>query len=180
MRLKGEASPPDTRSFALKTLMGHKHGAGIIKMKKGQNNPRTGGTSPRPLSDPAASRVTGSVSQCSSQGLPLLVKFILTGCFREQNVPILSSLLHSQVLQNVKCVLLVTQSRSTFVTPWTVARQAPLSVGFSRQKYGSGLPFPSPGDLPDLGIEPVCLALASRFFTAELPGKYSSPGAALQ
>ena len=41
-----------------------------------------------------------------------------------------------------------------FVTPWTVARQAPLSVGFSRQEYWSGLPFPSPGDLPDLGIEP--------------------------
>ena len=40
-----------------------------------------------------------------------------------------------------------------FVTLWTVARRAPLSVGFSRQKYGSGLPFPSPGDLPDPVIE---------------------------
>ena len=40
-----------------------------------------------------------------------------------------------------------------FATPWTVAHQAPLSMGFSRQEYWSGLPFPSPGDLPDLGIE---------------------------
>ena len=40
-----------------------------------------------------------------------------------------------------------------FVTPWTVAHQAPLSMGFSRQEYWSGLPFPSPGDLPDPGIE---------------------------
>ena len=57
-----------------------------------------------------------------------------------------------------------------FVTPWTVACQAPLSVGFPRQEYWSGLPFPSPGDLPDPGIEPVSLtspawALAGRFFT---------------
>ena len=42
-----------------------------------------------------------------------------------------------------------------FVTPWTVARQVHLSMGFSRQEYWSGLPFPPPGDLPDLGIEPV-------------------------
>ena len=40
------------------------------------------------------------------------------------------------------------------VTPWTVAHQAPPSMGFSRQEYWSGFPFPSPGDLPDLGIEP--------------------------
>ena len=42
-----------------------------------------------------------------------------------------------------------------FVTPWTVARQAPLSMGFLRQGYLSGLPLPSPGDLPDPGIEPT-------------------------
>ena len=41
-----------------------------------------------------------------------------------------------------------------FVTPWTVAYQAPLSMEFSRQEYWNGLPFPSPGDLPDPGIEP--------------------------
>ena len=60
------------------------------------------------------------------------------------------------------------------VTPWTVAHQASLSTEFSRQEYWSGWPFPSPGDLPDSGIEPVALespALAGRFFTTEPPGK---------
>ena len=55
-----------------------------------------------------------------------------------------------------------------------VARQAPLSMGFSRQEYWSGLPFPPPGDLPDPGIEPaspVSLALAGGFLTTEPPGK---------
>ena len=45
------------------------------------------------------------------------------------------------------------------MTPWTVAHQAPLSMGFSRQEYWRGLPFPSPGDLPDLGNEPRSPAL---------------------
>ena len=44
-----------------------------------------------------------------------------------------------------------------FVTPWTVAHQAPLCMEFSRQEYCSGLPFPTPGDLPDPGTEPVSL-----------------------
>ena len=55
-----------------------------------------------------------------------------------------------------------------FVTLWTVARQAPLSMGFSRQEYWSGLPFSPPGDLPDPRIELVSLTspgLAGRFFT---------------
>ena len=54
------------------------------------------------------------------------------------------------------------------MTPWTVAHQAPLSMGFSRQEYWSGLPLPSPGDLPDPKIEPTSLkssALAGGFFT---------------
>ena len=50
-----------------------------------------------------------------------------------------------------------------FETPWT--HQAPLSMGFSRQEYWSGLPFPPPGDFPDPGIEPVSPALAGGFFT---------------
>ena len=58
---------------------------------------------------------------------------------------------------------------SDCVTPWTVACQAPLSMGFSRQEDWSGLPFPSPGDLPHPGIKPASLtsspALAGRFFT---------------
>ena len=52
-----------------------------------------------------------------------------------------------------------------------VARQAPLSRGFFRQEYQSGLPFTSPGDLPDPDIEPTPPALAGRFFTTKSPGK---------
>ena len=52
-----------------------------------------------------------------------------------------------------------------FTTPWTVTYQAPLSMGFSRQQYWSGLPFPSPGDLPDPGIEPGSPALLSQVNT---------------
>ena len=58
-----------------------------------------------------------------------------------------------------------------FVTLWTVAHQAPLSKGFSRQEYWSGLPFPAPGDPPYPEIEPTSPALPGRFFTAEAPGK---------
>ena len=61
-----------------------------------------------------------------------------------------------------------------FGTPWIVANQVPLSVGFPRQEHWSGLPFPPPGDLPDTGIEPVSLmspALAGGFFTTKPPGK---------
>ena len=58
-----------------------------------------------------------------------------------------------------------------FVTPWTVARQAPLSMGFSRQEYCSGLPYPCPGDLPNPGIEPRSPALQADPLLAELPGK---------
>ena len=63
-----------------------------------------------------------------------------------------------------------------FVTPWTVACQAPLSVGFPRQEYWSGLPFPSPGDLPDLGIEPRSPALQADALPSESPGKPSPVG----
>ena len=59
----------------------------------------------------------------------------------------------------------------SFVIPWTVACQAPLSMGFSRQEYLSGLPFTLSGDLPDPGIEPMSPALAGGFFTTEPPGK---------
>ena len=56
-----------------------------------------------------------------------------------------------------------------FVTPWTVAHQAPPSMGFSRQEYWSELPFPSPGDLPDPGIEPRSPALEAAALTSEPP-----------
>ena len=59
----------------------------------------------------------------------------------------------------------------SFVTPWTAACQGPLSMGFSSPEYWSGLPFPSPGDLPRPGIEPTSPALVGGFFTTEPPGK---------
>ena len=65
------------------------------------------------------------------------------------------------VLSHFSCIRL-------FVTPGTLARQAPLSMEFSGQEYWSGLPFPPPGDFPNPGIEPVSLlspALTGRFFT---------------
>ena len=58
-----------------------------------------------------------------------------------------------------------------FATPWTVAYQASLSMGFSRQEYWSGLPFPSPRDLPDPGIEPESPALQADALPSEPPGK---------
>ena len=58
-----------------------------------------------------------------------------------------------------------------FATPWTVAYQAPPSMGFSRQEYWSGLPFPSPGNLPDSGIEPWSPTLQADGLTSEPPGK---------
>ena len=59
----------------------------------------------------------------------------------------------------------------TLATPWTVACQVLLSMGFSRQEYWSGLPFPSPGDLPDPGIEPRSPALQADSLPTELRGK---------
>ena len=56
-----------------------------------------------------------------------------------------------------------------FVAPWTVAYQAPPSMGFSRQEYWSGLPFPSPGDLPHPGIEPGSPTLQADTLTSEPP-----------
>ena len=58
-----------------------------------------------------------------------------------------------------------------FVTPWTITYQAPLSMGFSRQEYWSGLPFPSPGDLPDPVIEPGSPTLQADALPSETLGK---------
>ena len=69
-------------------------------------------------------------------------------------------------MKSLSCVQL-------FVTLWTVAHQAPLSMGFSRQEYWSGLPFPSAGDLPDPGIEPRSPTLQADALTSEPSGKPS-------
>ena len=73
------------------------------------------------------------------------------------------------VVQSLSCVGL-------FCDPRTVVDQAPLSMGFSKQEYWSGLPFPSPGDLPDPGTEPTSPTLAGGFFTTEPPGKSTGKG----
>ena len=75
-------------------------------------------------------------------------------------------ILHMYVVVGVCSVM-----SQLFATPMDC--QAPLFMGFSRQEYWSGLPFPSPEDLPNPGIESVSLALASEFFTSEPPGKPS-------
>ena len=62
----------------------------------------------------------------------------------------------------------VTESCLTLATPWAVGHQAPLSMGFPRQEYWSGLPFPSPGDLPNPGTEPGSPALQADSLPAEL------------
>ena len=66
---------------------------------------------------------------------------------------------------------LVAKSCPTLVTPWTAACQAPLLMGFSRQEYQSGLPFPSPGDLPDPWMEPRSPALQADSLPTELQGR---------
>ena len=64
-----------------------------------------------------------------------------------------------------------TQSCPTLCDPWTVAHQVPPSMGFSRQEYWSGLPFPSPGDLPNPGIKPRSPTLQADALTSAPPGK---------
>ena len=72
--------------------------------------------------------------------------------------------MHEVKVKSLSCVWL-------FETPWTVAHQAPPSMGFSRQEYWNGLPFPFPGDLPDPGIEPGSPTLQADALTSEPPGK---------
>ena len=63
----------------------------------------------------------------------------------------------------------------SFPTPWTVAHQAPLCMGFLKQECWSGLPFPSPGDPPDPGFKPISPALAGEFFTTQPSHPLLSP-----
>ena len=69
----------------------------------------------------------------------------------------------------------VAKSCLTLVSPWTVANQVPLSIGFSRQEYWSELPFPSPGDLPNRGMEPGSPTLQAASLPTELPVKLPFP-----
>ena len=72
----------------------------------------------------------------------------------------------------VKVRMLVPQSCQLFVTPWTAAHQAPLSMGFSKQEYWSGLPLPSPGDLPNTGIKPGVSGMQADSLPSQPPGKF--------
>ena len=94
----------------------------------------------------------------------LLLHLLLDIWAWNKDTVLLSSIQWSEEVKSLSCVRL-------FVTPWTVACQAPLSMGFSRQEYWSGLPFPSPGDLPSPGIEPGSPALEGDALTSEPPGK---------
>ena len=79
---------------------------------------------------------------------------------------------HNLAMKQQPCDHMKSLSRvRLFATPWTVTYQAPLSMGFYRQRYWSGLPFTSPGYLPDPGMEPTFSTLASGFFTTEPLGK---------
>ena len=79
----------------------------------------------------------------------------------------------SRVSAVLRCAPLLSQIR-LFATPWTVAHQAPLCMGFSRQEYWNGLPCPPPGDIPDPGLELGSPALQVDSLSAELPGKPKS------
>ena len=70
------------------------------------------------------------------------------------------------------CCGLVNKSRPTLATPWIIAHQVPLSMGFSRQEYWSRLSFLSPGDLPDPGIKPGSLVLQADSLPSKPPGKH--------
>ena len=84
-----------------------------------------------------------------------------SGAVTAKNPPISPHCIHAQLLSHVWL----------FPTPWTITCQAPLSMGFPRHEYWSGLPFPPSGALPHPGIKPASPALAGRFFTTEPPGK---------
>ena len=114
--------------------------------------------------------VCGTGSQMTSQEATAFIRLVIVAVDSRKRLPSCNSSRNVRMLRRFSCVRL-------FVTPWTVAHQAPLSTGFFRQEYWSGLPCPPPGDLPDPGIKPVSLmspALAGVFFTTEPPGKPTS------
>ena len=98
----------------------------------------------------------------ASSGLPLIQKRVPS-----PNKPLSSERQCVKKVKSLSRVLL-------FATPWTVAYHAPLSMGFSRQEYWSGLPFPSPEDFPDSRIKPESPTLQADALPSELPGKSAS------
>ena len=94
---------------------------------------------------------------------------MLQGHSNQNSMTLAQKQTHRSMEQDRVKVKVKALSRVRLCDPWTVAHQAPLSMGFSRQEYWSGLPFPSPGDLPDPGIEPKSPALQADALTSE-PG----------
>ena len=116
---------------------------------------------------------TGAVTDHQKE-LQTGVKWGISGNVLSQSAPQFSCLedgktviLTSWVVVNIRVKSL--SHVQLFATPWTVAYQAPLSMEFSRQNYWSGLPFPSPGDLPDPGVEPSSPALQADALLSEPP-----------
>ena len=91
---------------------------------------------------------------------PFLLLLPICPLLAGHRVPVPGRSMHAYMLSRLSCIQL-------FVIPWTIACQAPLSMGFSRQEYWSGLPFLSPGDLPDPGIEPASPTLQADSLPSE-------------
>ena len=104
------------------------------------------------------------VSATAKQSKPPVRAYYVLGHFTHRH-------LFPKIILMCMCVLIHVW---LFATPWIVAHQVPLSMGFFRQEYWTGLPFPPLGDLSDPGVEPktfVSPTLEGRFFTTEPPGK---------
>ena len=117
-----------------------------------------------------------------SHGNVVKFKLVVSGSRSRQIMYISHGFLPETLLKRVKihpvyryCYYLISKLCPTLCSlcpiPQTVDHQVPLSIGSSQQEYWSGLPLPSPGDLPNLGTEPTSPALASGIFTTEPPGK---------
>ena len=101
----------------------------------------------------------------------MIIVFVLVSVELQFFLLLLSVLWCMRLVEGIESESEVVQSSPTLCDPWTnVAHQAPPSMGFSRQEYWSGLPFPSPGDLPDPGIEPRSPTLHADALTSEPPG----------
>ena len=111
-----------------------------------------------------------SVQPKTNDSIVINPKMSLTIVIYEVNSLISHSFWISFVLRCVLCALLLSRVQ-LFVTPWTVACQSPLSMGFSRQEDWNGLPCPPPEDLPNTGTEPRSPTLRADPLLSELPGK---------
>ena len=110
--------------------------------------------------------ILGSIFKSRVIILPTKVRLVKAMVF-----PVVMYGCESWTVKKVESESEVAQWCLTLCDPWTAAHQTPPSMGFSRQEYWSGLPFPSPGDLPDPGIEPRSPTLQVEALTSAPPGK---------